>query len=397
MSVRPALKVEGVVGACACSTMAARGSYLIPPKELSELYHGINTNNYPLVHRYLDSGADPSVNLASFVTKIGIFKPITLCSDGTLLEGILSPLHLAVCNCYRSGNDGQSPSSTSMIILKKIIGAGADTSLTVANFLFFGYIVVRKAVTPYGLALSFKRTGRPTNEGAKLMDAVIQELLKAASEKDRYAYSTPRSVTVPESVANTWKALLFSEKFSDVKFKCQDGTTFYAHKCVLAAASPYFSTAFEGPWGEQHEDGLWETSNPAPVMKALLSFIYTGEVMLCVMEQQPDVMFAVVSEYSMPELRELCEASCTRSLGFNNVKSMLQLAHLHGSSALKQSCFDFVQKNMAKVLTDPAVVILASEDAELWAELAAAISPDSGKDNTSEGSSKKRGRSSERA
>jgi hypothetical protein len=33
----------------------------------------------------------------------------------------------------------------------------------------------------------------------------------------------------------------------------------------------------------------------------------------------------------------------------------------------------------------------------LWAELAAAISPDSGKDNTSEGSSKKRGRSSERA
>jgi hypothetical protein len=153
----------------------------------------------------------------------------------------------------------------------------------------------------------------------------------------------------------------------------------------LAAASPYFSAAFEGPWGEQHEDGLWETSNPAPVMKAVLSFIYTGEVMPCVMEQQPEVMFAVASEYSMPELRELCEACCSRSLSFNNVKSMLQLAHLHGSSALKQSCFDFVQKNMAKVLTDPSVFILASEDAELWAELAAAISPHSGKDNTSEG------------
>jgi hypothetical protein len=224
----------------------------------------------------------------------------------------------------------------------------------------------------------------------KALNEMIQ-LLEAASQKD----SDP--VTVPKSVANTWKALLFSEKFSDVKFKCQDGTTFHAHKNVLAAASPYFSAAFEGPWGEQHEGGLWETSNPAPVMKAVLSFIYTGEVMLCVMDQQPEVMFAVVSEYGLLELRELCEACCSRSLSFNNVKSMLQLAHLHGSSALKQSCFDFVQKNMAKVLTDPSVFILASEDAELWAELAAAISPDSGKDNTSEGSSKKRGRSSERA
>jgi hypothetical protein len=94
-------------------------------------------------------------------------------------------------------------------------------------------------------------------------------------------------------------------------------------------------------------------------------------------------MLAVASEYSLLCLRELCEASCARSLSVNNVKIVLQLAHLHDSSPLKRSCFAFVKKNMAKVLTDPSVMSLAVEDAGLWAELSAAISPDNGKENQS--------------
>jgi hypothetical protein len=366
----------------------------------NELYDAIERNNYPVVKSYLDSGGDPNVNLASFVTTYQDFSEvlITLCSDGTSLEGILSPLHLAVVNCYNTSAQGRS---SAMKILKAFLKVGANAFFTVVNFRIYcwGRREVLAAKTPLDLAILVKnllafsgsaRSARIMNEMIQLLEAAEIRLREAALQKD----SDP--VTVPKSVANTWKALLFSEDFSDVKFKCQDGTMFHAHKCVLAAASPYFSAAFRGPWG-QHEDGLWETSNPAPVMKAALSFIYTGEATSRVMEQQPEVVFAVASEYSLPELRQLCEASCTRSLGINNVKSMLQFAHLQGSSALKQSCFDFVQKNMAKVLVDPAVVSLISEDAELWAELVAAISPDSGRDNMSEGSSKKRGRSSERS
>jgi hypothetical protein len=86
-------------------------------------------------------------------------------------------------------------------------------------------------------------------------------------------------------------------------------------------------------------------------------------------------MLAVASEYDLSELQALCEASCALGLDDDNVRSMLQLAHLYGSTALKQSCFDLVQKHMATVLTNPAMVALATEDAELWTELAAAISP----------------------
>jgi hypothetical protein len=376
------------------------------PHTIATLYYAIMTNTEVLVKSYLQSGEDPNVDLSPAITTAATVA--TMKNDDATVRtakrkqillvdrssrGAVSPLHVAVVQCYFTALESAELRNSAMNILKALVEVGANTSVATNNLLFcysshISWLQATTApMTPCGLAVFLKQdnSGQYDEDLRRTtMDEVIQ-LLEAPSQKDSYASTTSPSVTVPKSVANTWKALLFSEKFSDVNFKCQDGTTFYAHKNVMAAASPYFSAAFEGPWGEQHEDGLWETSNPPFIMEAVLSFIYTGEATSRVMEQQPDVMFAVVSEYSMPELRELCEACCSRSLSFNNVKSMLQLAHLHGSSALKQSCFDFVQKNMAKVLTDPSVFILASEDAELWAELAAAISPHSGKDNTSEG------------
>jgi hypothetical protein len=129
-------------------------------------------------------------------------------------------------------------------------------------------------------------------------------------------------------------------------------------------------------------------------MEAILSFMYVGTVAPDLLEQQPVDILALASEYSLPCLREICEASCARSLSVKNLKIVLQFAHLHSSLPLKRSCFDFVKKNMAKVLTNPSVLSLAVEDAELWAELVAAISPDESQSPFSESASKKRSRPS---
>jgi hypothetical protein len=384
------------------ATMAHRQHTQAP----KDLYNAIVSNNHLLVQAYIDNGGDPNVDLASLLpTRNEVVPSIVQAATHVTaltslgLKGIASPLHLAVCNYFTNGwKDIYSP--TAMSIMNTLIAAGADTSITVTNIKLSGVLsywithTVADAVTPYTLARTLKQyVGRESICG-KEMDKVMK-VLQAESQKDTLGYkNTPASVPVPKSVTNTWKALLFSKKFSDVMFKCQDGTVFHAHKCVLAAASPYFSAAFEGPWGEQHADGLWETSNSAGVMEAILSFMYIGTVAPDLMEQQPVDMLALASEYSLPCLRELCEASCARSLSVNNVKIVLQLAHLHSSLPLKRSCFDFVKKNMAKVLTNPSVLSLAVEDAELWAELATAISPDGGNENQFKLASNKRDRSS---
>lgn len=187
------------------------------------------------------------------------------------------------------------------------------------------------------------------------------------------------TVPVPMSVATMWKDLLFSEEFSDIKFKCNGGgVVLHAHKNVLAAASPYFRTAFHGPWREQQSDGVWETSNSSTVMKAVLKFVYTGEVTtrLSTFLVFEAAMLAVAAEYELESLKKIYEEECTLHLDVINVKSMLQLAPLHEAATLKQSCFEYIQRNCAKVLVDPSMMKLATEDVGLWSELVAFISPD---------------------
>jgi hypothetical protein len=363
---------------------------------LITLYYAIMTNTEVLVESYLESGEDPSVDLSPAVPTLNnileletddelgmLDRHILLAHHSFSRSSSVSPLHVAVVQCYKTALNSETRRSA-MNILKTLLEAGAKTSIKATCNLVVchkSWLSLTKGtiapMIPCALAEFLKEDNFNQEDGRlrrHTLDEVIQ-LLQAASSKTYFAYSTPPSVTLPLSVSKTWKTLLFSEKFSDVKFKCQDGTTFHAHRNILAAASPYFSTAFEGPWGKQDENGLWETSNPPCVMEAALSFIYTGEVPPGHLDEQPEVMLAVSSEYDLTELRALSEASYARSLDSDNVKRMLQISHLYGSSALKRSCFDFVVKNMAKVLRNPSMASLATEDAELWVELAAVLFP----------------------
>ena len=402
--------------------------------ELVTLYYAIMTNTEALVKSYLESGQDPDVDLSPVIMSMDIMEALKRsnilatqndlerCCEGNVIvvehddnhsNGPVSPIHVAIVQCFCTALESAEVRNSAMNILKALVDSGANKSGATSNMLLLCFhdsplwawsLVSAGVLTPCGLAAYLKKqvctfaNWEFVNLRRNVMNEVI-EVLHAEPQNDTVGCNTaPQSETVSKSVTETLKALLFSEKFSDIKFQCQDGTVFHAHKCVLAAGSPYFSTAFEGPWREQHEDGLWETSNPPDIMEAILSYIYTvavTPVLQETMDGQPQVMLAVASEYDLLELQALCEASCARSIDNDNIKSMHQLAHLYGTTALKQSCFDFVQKHMATVLTNPSMAALATEDAELRTELTAAISPEpdgGGDEYVSEGESNKRRR-----
>ena len=93
------------------------------------------------------------------------------------------------------------------------------------------------AMTPGTLAkLLLRFIGRESDCGKGLLK--VLKALHAEQQKDTLGSNPPASVVVPKSVTKTWKALLFSEKFSDEKFKCQDGTVFHAHKCRFGGGEP---------------------------------------------------------------------------------------------------------------------------------------------------------------
>ena len=144
---------------------------------------------------------------------------------------------------------------------------------------------------------------------------------------------------------------------------------------VLAAASEYFKALFSGPWASNHADGEVRTSNPAHIMRALLSFVYTGQIDDTLLDTHAETLVGVAAEYGLSALRKLAEQRLIRTLAADTVKSSLQLAHLHEAAELKAACFAFVQRNAATVLTDPEMMSLATEQPALWAELAAKIRP----------------------
>jgi hypothetical protein len=176
----------------------------------------------------------------------------------------------------------------------------------------------------------------------------------------------------------TYKSLLFSQDQSDVKFVCRDGVEIPAHKAILAAASPYFASAFAGPWSENGHRGEWMTSHSSFVIKALLAFVYTGEVRGIQQHLMP--ILAVAGEFDILPLVEFASlhciesiARCVNDINVAKLKDILQLAHLHEIEDLKMACFEFARMNAAKVLTNPEIMSLPNDDEVLWNELRLAI------------------------
>jgi len=185
-------------------------------------------------------------------------------------------------------------------------------------------------------------------------------------------------ISVPKSVVEMLKHMVLSEEFSDVRFECRDGTSLPAHKCVLSSASTHFHNYFTRHWGElaEHEGGVWRTSHSSDIMRAILMFVYTGDIPSSLLKSHAPTLLAASSEYDLPELVKLSEAGCIGTMDDDNVKAILVLANLHGSKKLKAACFTFIRNN-AQVLTTPELISLAGEDADLWEELKAEITPPS--------------------
>jgi hypothetical protein len=55
-------------------------------------------------------------------------------------------------------------------------------------------------------------------------------------------------LSVRKPCASAYKAILFSEEYSDATIICEDEVAIPVHKNILAASSPYFKAAFSGDW-----------------------------------------------------------------------------------------------------------------------------------------------------
>jgi hypothetical protein len=180
------------------------------------------------------------------------------------------------------------------------------------------------------------------------------------------------TVSVLKSVAETYKKMLFSEKFSDIKFICSNGVTLHAHRSVLAEASTYFDNMFQGPWRENKAREI-KPPHSSHIMKVVLTILYTGKIDFGLVDDDPLAFISVASEYDVASLKVVAESCSVRSLNETNIKRMLQAAHLYDCLGLKSACAEYVNENSLALLRNTEITSLKTDNPHVWDELWEAV------------------------
>ena len=303
----------------------------------------------------------------------------------TSTESNVYPVHLAIISLFKASINFDSHSrSQSLETIRILLRNGADWKLRCAGVMILNLDKYKwvhfpqddDRDQPMHLAMHLKKYGKGST--SEYLDRVIKTIRKVMKEEvENRAKAKPASLkttAVLESVANSYKNILFSEDFSDVTFECSDGVSVPAHKIVLAASSPYFKTAFQGNWAENNSEGIWRTSHSSSLIKSVLSLIYTGSVEECQKllednQSDPLGLLNLACEYDIKPLVLISVDNCIKHIKLDNVRMMLQTAHVHSCEKLKKSCFEYIKENATKALMSPGMMCLATEDPELWAEI----------------------------
>jgi hypothetical protein len=162
--------------------------------ELTTLYYAIMTNIESLVKSYLESGQDPDVDLSPAVMSLanmttckrsGIFETqndVVTCYEEKVIfvsehdnpsRGPVSPLHVAVVQCFCTALENDEVRNSAMNILKALIDSGADKYVATCSMilcfrdspLWAWQLISATVLTPCGLAGYLKKTRLHSCEG----------------------------------------------------------------------------------------------------------------------------------------------------------------------------------------------------------------------------------------
>lgn len=149
---------------------------------------------------------------------------------------------------------------------------------------------------------------------------------------------------------NHLENLIEDDKFADVTLVV-GGTTFKAHKCVLANKSPVFAVMFEHSMKEKMNNEVTIEGTDPKVFKEMLQFIYTGEVND--IRNIAEDLLAEADKYFIERLKIMCEEALVENVSTENAVKYLRLADCYNSPALKKQVIDFIVLNAEEMLNVP--------------------------------------------
>ena len=156
-------------------------------------------------------------------------------------------------------------------------------------------------------------------------------------------------------------ALREEESFCDVTLVVSGGE-FRAHKTVLAASSPYFSSLFANT--DRRKKIVNIEVLQASVMEDVLTYLYTGRVKIS--ESNVQELVASASYLDIAELKESGSKFLEERLCIYNSLSSFTLAEASNLPELKEASRDMILKNFSLVSKTEEFLRLSAAQLESW-------------------------------
>ncbi|KAE9531955.1 hypothetical protein AGLY_010157 [Aphis glycines] len=188
------------------------------------------------------------------------------------------------------------------------------------------------------------------------MDSVQRLVMKSKKCKSKnYENSTHKNrvFEVLQSSRNK------NDSFCDIKLQTDDGTIVIGHKSILASATPYFKTMFFSV-GESNKDLVKITKLDSTILKLLIDYIYSGEIMIA----QENVQFVLVAAdlLQLYYVEQVCVEFLQKQLDPSNCLGIKEFANLHNFKKLLSNCEAFIKKQFLEIVKYDEFLSLSSEE-----------------------------------
>lgn len=182
----------------------------------------------------------------------------------------------------------------------------------------------------------------------------------AATESEMAASSANNIKTIKFDTLATLIGNLFQVDAADCRFLFPDPSadeidkkSIKAHRKLLGALSPVFSTMFNEHWSH-NADGIVIEDATADDFGTFLDYFYKGTTELG--DHNIDAIFYLAHKYGVGELQASCVDFIGKRLNANNVIGFYTLAIRFDQEELGTKCTAFITKNTNNVLNSDAFV-----------------------------------------
>jgi hypothetical protein len=195
----------------------------------------------------------------------------------------------------------------------------------------------------------------------------MERLINARKREKRKPSPTK---AIPTLIADNYKTLCCSTEYSDVTIQSSDGAEIPAHCAVLNTCSPSLAKALS----PNKENQILKWNRSEKVVRAILSFLYTGSMDNDVLHHETASLLSFSAENQIEALEQLCAAKCGERLTIHNVRMMLEIGERHKAKWITKECLDFLQSQpIPVVLGHPKLLAFHKDNPKLFEQLMVAI------------------------